>query len=313
MTDRQMPVQRVSLHVPPLNEVATVLQNAYEKHYSSVSVNVVDCPDLTQSPFNLAAPGLCGKTAVTDVGGVPNLHPLVDRSKIYSLDRVARQVEIDDVFLVGAGAGPWQTEGVNCEMVTNIKTGADAKNNTHISKVDPSDGSCILKKPEGTDFALMANLFCSQGKPGKVLEIKVRCGTSKVRNFMNVARLGLQAQYGDKPVALGGTFLVEKGKAHIHIMNDFLTTPLDSDEKVEKWLNFYEMSSPLVCLGYLISHDPDLDLRIEHFHCFSEHGEGGHYHWDTTPQEVEYRAYFNVAENIYRIDRPTVSHQIGRD
>ena len=50
-----------------------------------------------------------------------------------------------------------------------------------------------------------------------------------------------------------------------------------------------------------------LDLRVEHFHCFSEHGQGGHYHYDTTPEEVAYRAYFDIAESLYRVDQPPVS------
>lgn len=56
-----------------------------------------------------------------------------------------------------------------------------------------------------------------------------------------------------------------------------------------------------------------LDMRIEHFHCFSEHGDGGHYHYDVTPDEVEYRGYFTLPEYVYRIDKPKVTHLIGRD
>ena len=56
-----------------------------------------------------------------------------------------------------------------------------------------------------------------------------------------------------------------------------------------------------------------LDLRVEHFHCFSDHGEGGHYHYDVTPDEVQYSGFFNLAEKIYRIDRPLVTHNVGRD
>ena len=37
-------------------------------------------------------------------------------------------------------------------------------------------------------------------------------------NLMNCLRGALQAHYGDKPVALGGVFLVETGKAKIHVM-----------------------------------------------------------------------------------------------
>jgi len=57
-----------------------------------------------------------------------------------------------------------------------------------------------------------------------------------------------------------------------------------------------------------------LGLRMEHFHCFSEHGDGGHFHYDVTPQEAEYIGYFNVAEYMFRVDqygtdvKPVVSH-----
>ena len=57
----------------------------------------------------------------------------------------------------------------------------------------------------------------------------------------------------------------------------------------------------------------DFDLRVEHTHCFSDHGEGGHYHYDTTPEEVEYLGYYTLEEKLYRIDRPTNTHSFGRD
>ena len=56
-----------------------------------------------------------------------------------------------------------------------------------------------------------------------------------------------------------------------------------------------------------------LDLRVEHTHCFSDHGDGGHYHYDTTPSEVHYHAYYTVAEQLVRIDQPTHTHSFGRD
>ncbi len=53
-----------------------------------------------------------------------------------------------------------------------------------------------------------------------------------------------------------------------------------------------------------------LDLRIEHTHCFSEHGEGGHYHYDVTPRDVHYHGFFSVAEEIYRVDAPVATHKV---
>lgn len=66
------------------------------------------------------------------------------------------------------------------------------------------------------------------------------------------------------------------------------------------------MHVPLSCLQ-------GLDLRVEHTHCFSNHGEGGHYHYDVTPNDVDYHGYYTVAEQLVRIDRPVHTHSFGRD
>ncbi|XP_078588340.1 ester hydrolase C11orf54 homolog [Branchiostoma floridae x Branchiostoma japonicum] len=319
MAEREMAVDRKEAFVPPLDELAAVLQAGLSSNYLDAKVKVVDCPDLTQPPFTLAAPGLCGSPRVADVGGVPYLIPSPQLDKKFNLEQVAGQVDLPGAFVLGAGAGAAHVVGVNCEMMPNIRTtgGAHSRNNqTRVSRVNTEDGTCILEHYEDTyqcrDFCLLANLFFCEGKPGKVLEVKAKVRTGQ-ENFVSCMRKTLEQQYGDRPVALGGTFLLEKGQAKIHIMPGFSKTPLQSEEDVNNWLNFFEMSGPLINLSVFVSRDPGLDLRVEHTHCFSHHGEGGHYHYDTTPEEVEYRGYFLPAEYIYRVDRPKVSHMIGRD
>ena len=91
-----------------------------------------------------------------------------------------------------------------------------------------------------------------------------------------------------QPVAVGGVFIIGKGKAKLHVMPDFSTTPLTTDAEVDAWLHYYEAHAPLIMLSTFVSHDPGLDLRVEHTHGFSTHNQGGHYHYDTTPKFVEY-------------------------
>ena len=86
---------------------------------------------------------------------------------------------------------------------------------------------------------------------------------------------------------------------------------------VNNWLKFYEVTSPLTVLSVFISRDPDLDLRVEHSHGWGLDGkqggepltsciisEGhfslGHYHYDTTPDTVQYTGYYNLAQAVYR-------------
>ncbi|XP_071093476.1 ester hydrolase C11orf54-like [Haliotis cracherodii] len=307
------PVLKASMHVPPMGEAARVLQEGLAKNFENVTVNVVDCPDLTQEPFLLSAKGICGSPRLADVGGPPYLLPLAQRDKVFNFPLISKLVNLPGAFIVGAGAGPCHVVGVNSELIGNVKvpetdTGT-AINNSYIAKTE--NDACVLEKVNSTDFCLMGNFLCSEGKPGKVIEVVASRRTGP-DNFMTSLRTSLADHYNTRPVALGGTFLIESGKANLHIMPDFSKTPLKSDEDVNNWLKFFEMDAPLVCLGELVSHDPDLDLRTEHFHCFSTHGQGGHYHYDTTPNEVKYRAYFSLAEFVYRIDQPKETHKVGR-
>ena len=56
----------------------------------------------------------------------------------------------------------------------------------------------------------------------------------------------------------------------------------------------------LCCQGY--------DLRDEHFHGFNEQGEGGHYHWDTTPDTVHYRWSIYLYPSSITPPLPAVIH-----
>lgn len=309
------PVAHKPFFVPPLEEVVKVLSNGLTYNFAKVEVDIVDCPDLTKEPFTLACKGLGGKPRLIEVGGPPYLLPLVKRDKVYDMKDLGKLADVEPAFLIGAGAGPWPYAGVNCEMMVNLEVkGGNANNHTRISKVNTKDGSCILERlPDSeTRCALLANIFCSEGKPGKVLKVSCKKRTGK-DDFIASIRKTLQAHYKEKAVGLGGTFLLKEGKAKQHIMPDFSTTPVNTDEEVEKWLHFYNMSAPLIAVGTLASADPGLDLRLQHFHSFSHHGEGGHYHIDTEPDTVEYLGYFSLAEYVYRVDQPAETHHVGRD
>lgn len=53
---------------------------------------------------------------------------------------------------------------------------SNVQNGTHISSVNKTNGNCELQNlPNNeTRFALLANLFVTEGKPGKVLKVHVK-------------------------------------------------------------------------------------------------------------------------------------------
>lgn len=305
------PVQKMVLHRPSLEEVAMVLQKGLEKNFKTAEVNVVDCPDLTDKPFGLAEKGLSGRPRILDVGGPDYLRPTVQKDKKYTFDEISRLGELPGEFLIGAGAGPCHNVGVNSELICNTKLGPGGCNKSRVVKVIEEDGSYKDQEEKSGEFCLLGNFYLSEGKPGKVLEIKASDRVGEL-DFVTCVHKTLTAEYsGDKTVGIGGTFLLEKGKANIHVMPDFSKTPLVTESDIFNWLKFYEMDAPLIHVGEIVSADPEkLHLRCEHFHCYSDHGQGGHYHFDTTPNNVAYKAYFNLAEAVYRIDIPDVRNYV---
>ncbi|KAH3890800.1 hypothetical protein DPMN_014888 [Dreissena polymorpha] len=288
-----------------MDEVQKVLQEGLSKNFASVHVSIVECPDLTSAPFNLSAPGLCGNAKLVDIGGPPFLFPYAQRDKVYSFRHIADMCDSKEPFMLGAGAGPAHVLGVNSEMMNTIKLEPNGKsvNRGYVAKIDKITNACQLQPMPCDEFNLMGNFLVCDGLPGQVFEVKASTRIGE-EDFSRCLKNSLKRYYGEKPVALGGVFLIEQGKANIHIMSDFSESPITSEEQVNQWLKFFEMGSTLVCLGELVSHDPGYDLRDEHFHCFNDQGEGGHYHYDTTPQSVQYRGYFVMAHDVYRIDQP---------
>jgi hypothetical protein len=304
---KKLPVEPLSLE-----ELSSVIQTGLRANFKDASVQVTTCPDLRLPPFHLAAAGISGNERIADVGGPPNLHPLPKFDRKYSILELMKSMEMGEErgFVLGAGAGPFHVVGVNSELAPNLSyENGKIVNLTHVAKIDEKGGCvCEIVPGDSKDCALMANLFGSEGSTGEVLKISAKIRTGKL-DFISTIQDALKSNYGDRPVSMGGVFVIKKGKAMLHVMPDFSKEPMEVAQ-VKDWLKFFEMRAPLICLTAFHSYDPGLDLRMEHTHCFSEHGEGGHYHYDSTPDEVEYEAYLNTAKSLYRIDQPAAEHQI---
>uniref|UniRef100_A0A914WRD9 F-box domain-containing protein n=2 Tax=Plectus sambesii TaxID=2011161 RepID=A0A914WRD9_9BILA len=302
---------KVPLKVPSLDELVSVLQPALSANFAVAEVSAIDCPDLSTAPFNLMASGLTGSVRIGEVGGVGNILPVTNKHKAFNLKKIAETCELPEAFLIGPGAGPWPVVGCCCEMVANCSFAeGQSRVGTKIAKIVPETGEYAQEPISSTDFSLMANLLISEGLPGQVLRVYAKQRTGET-NFPNCLRQALADHYGKETVSLGGVFLLKSGKAKLHVMPDFPAVQMANDKEVSEWLKYFEMAAPIVFASVFHSHDPGFSLRPEHTHGFSEHGDAGHYHHDTTPDEVEYEGYFVPAETIYRIDQ--VSDKVDDD
>uniref|UniRef100_A0A8C5LQK1 Chromosome 11 open reading frame 54 n=1 Tax=Leptobrachium leishanense TaxID=445787 RepID=A0A8C5LQK1_9ANUR len=214
------------LHVPALEDIAEVFKAGLQKNYAEVHVYVVDCPDLTQSPFCFPVKGLCGNSRIADVGGVPYLVPTAHADKTYDINTVAKKINLPGAYFLGAGATSYRSLGMNAEMIFSVQAESATSpsvNGSYIASVNPADGGCLLEKyrDRNTDdeFGLLSNLYASEGKPGKVIEVKAKRRLGE-DNFVSCMRKSLRSHYGENAVGIGGTFVVEEGKAKLHVMNN---------------------------------------------------------------------------------------------
>lgn len=315
-----MKIEKYPLSPPTLDELASTLSPALQENYRHSSISVEQCPDLRKSPFNLATEGLCGNERIADVGGQPNLFPRPRLECKFSLPSIARAMEMDSAggSLIGAGAGPFHVVGTNSELTANISwkgSFENVDNGSHYASIDKTSGAPKMQKCPSTNCALMINLFGSLGLPGPVLKIIARGRKGSQKSFTDCIRQALHTTYGDnRPISLGGAFVLKSGRARYHIMPDFPSQDFTTGKELNEWLTYHDFEAPMVCLSVLHSADPEgMGLRMEHTHCFSAVGDdrGGHYHYDVEDEEgeVEYEAYFNTAKVIYRIDRPVVTRE----
>lgn len=142
----------------------------------------------------------------------------------------------------------------------NVSSGL-VDQHTRIAKVNLVDGSPIQELLPNTEsrFALLANLFVSEGKPGKVVKVHAKKRTGG-DDFIASIRKSLTKHFGDKLVGLGGTFVMQQGKAKQHVMPDFSKSALSTEEDLNNWLRFYEMSAPLIAVGTLATNE---SVRIQ--------------------------------------------------
>jgi len=278
-----------------------VFNKALSENFKEVEVRITDCPDLTHPPYSLASPGLGGRSAIADIGGVLNMEFLKNNNIFhYDLNQIAKTTNLP--FFIGAGATKpsLAADKDNSEWIpnANVVSGRFLSKEGYVDKT----GACCQADYPSPEFSSLCNLFCSEGTPHtKVLFVKAHVRTGS-QNIISCIRLALAKYYPEKQVGFGGAFIIKKGKFKSHVMPGF--PPCDVFGKDIPWLKFYEVEAPVTCLSVFMNLDlHDDGARLEHTHFFSTRNDAGHYHYDLTPDTVEYEGYFTLADKFYRIDR----------
>ena len=177
---------------------------------------------------------------------------------------------------------------------------------------------CIAEKYTARKHGGLGNVFYTDGVKGKVIKIRIKGRSGEQGSLTQAMRKSLSDNLQIKDnehIALAGVFRILNGKIRSHVQPDYKDIKHEYyDPKqmkcVKDFLQFYEPVGPEL-QGYCVlwTGDPtggNLNLRESgehtHFHSYTKENVAGHYHFDVTPNEIEYEGYFNTAEEVHRVN-----------
>ena len=311
----ELTIEKAQFAKTSLEQISEALKKGLQKNYKSVEISIVDCPNLKQ--WDCPAEGLSGNQKIIDVGGEPYMHDKKLIGAEFDYEKIAQKIGSEKSYALGAGSGAMSCLGGHCgELVINENLITN-ESRSIIAQVDENQ-NCKSSKYTARKHGGLGNIYYSDGKPGKVIKIMIKGRSGKQGSLPQAMRTALKENLStenDNHFALAGVFRILNGKIKSHVQPDYDTIKHEYyDPKqmkcVKDFLKFYEPIGPhFQCYSILWTGDPTggkLNLRESgehtHFHSYKGTQDAGHYHFDVTPEEIEYECYFNIPEKVHRVN-----------
>ncbi|KAL6440803.1 hypothetical protein ACFW04_003322 [Cataglyphis niger] len=290
------------LHRTTLEHIKNVFSIGLRPHFDEFDVQVVSCPCLTRSPYNLAKNGLSGSPTFLRVGTLDNIRPNPSADETYNIRDELLTYNFDS-FVIGAGFAAKPSMPQNGVLTMNA-TAAPPDNINNNSRIAYEDNVGLLQQEKVNDphhmvCAMMGNFFISEGKSGLVIRMRIK---GHKRNVLGEIQRCL-LRYCKFSVVLGGVFLINGGRVICSVTKE--NYPRERYWSMHK--TYAYDCKDLVALG-VVSNTPfeiytgseTYDIIYTNsrykFHVFSDGEPAGIYQDDLTPKETEYVGYFNIAD-----------------
>jgi len=310
----QLKIEKGTFSEFSLDKICEALQIGLSKNYKEVNVSVIDCPNLRN--WDCPAEGISGNQKIIDVGGEPYMHDPKFLGTEFDYKEISKQIDSEKSYALGAGSGAMSCLNGHCgELVINENLITN-ESKSIIARVS-EDKKCIVEKYSAKKHGGLGNIYYTDGKKGKVLKLIIKGRNGKQGSLPQAIRTALieNLTTEDNQLALAGVFRILNGKIRSHVQPDYKDIKQEYyDPKLMKcvkdFLQFYEPVGPeLQCYSVLWTGDPtggNLNLRESgehtHFHSYNHDRDAGHYHFDVTPDEIEYEGYFNNATEVHRVN-----------
>ena len=311
----QLKIEKAKFTDYSLDKISDALQSGLSSNYKVVEVSIVDCPNLRD--WDCPSEGISGNQKIIDVGGEPYMHDPNLIGAEFDYEEISKMIGSEKSYALGAGSGAMSCLDGHCgELVINENLITD-ESKSIIARVGKNK-ECIAEKYTARKHGGLGNVFYTNGVRGKVIKIKIKGRSGEQGSLTQAMRKALSDNLKIKDnehIALAGVFRILNGKIRSHVQPDYKDIKheyYDPEQMkcVKDFLQFYEPVGPEL-QGYCVlwTGDPtggNLNLRESgehtHFHSYTKENVAGHYHFDVTPEEIEYEGYFNTAEEVHRVN-----------
>ena len=311
----QLKIEKSKFKEYSLDKISEALQIGLSNNYKAVEISIVECPNLRD--WDCPSEGISGNQKIIDVGGEPYMHDPKFIGAEFDYEEISKMIGSEKSYALGAGSGAMSCLEGHCgELVINENL-ITSESKSIIARVG-SNKECIAEKYTARKHGGLGNVFYTDGVKEKVIKIKIKGRSGEQGSLPQAMRKALSDNLkieGNDHLALAGVFRMLKGKIKSHVQPDYADIKheyYDPEQMkcVKDFLQFYEPVGPEL-QGYSIlwTGDPtggDLNLRESgehtHFHSYTKENIAGHYHFDVTPEEIEYEGYFNTAEEVHRVN-----------
>ena len=311
----QLKIEKADFKEISLDKISEALQSGLIKNYQQVEVSVQDCPNLKE--WGCPAEGISGNERIIDVGGEPYMHDPKHLGAEFDYEEISKKIGSEKSYALGAGSGAMSCLGGHCgELVINENL-ITSESKSIIARVG-TNKKCITEKYTARKHGGLGNVYYTDGVKGKVINIKIKGRSGDQGSLPQAMRKALTDNLlikDNEHIALAGIFRILKGQIKSHVQPDYADIKHEYyDAKqmkcVKDFLQFYEPVGPeLQGYSVLWTGDPtggNLDLRESgehtHFHSYTKENVAGHYHFDVTPNDIEYEGYFNIAKEVHRVN-----------
>jgi len=311
----QLKIEKAKFTEYSFDKISNALQSGLSNNYKIVEVSIVDCPNLRD--WGCPSEGISGNQKIIDVGGEPYMHDPKFIGAEFDYEEISKMIGSEKSYALGAGSGAMSCLDGHCgELVINENLITD-ESKSIIARVGKNK-ECIAEKYTARKHGGLGNVFYTNGVRGKVIKIKIKGRSGEQGSLTQAMRKALSDNLKIKDnghIALAGVFRILNGKIRSHVQPDYKDIKheyYDPEQMkcVKDFLQFYEPVGPEL-QGYCVlwTGDPtggNLNLRESgehtHFHSYTKENVAGHYHFDVTPEEIEYEGYFNTAEEVHRVN-----------